>query len=507
MLHKGISIIVAGILAVGALTASANPTPTPTPTPSPSAPLNSTAEGAKAALVRIELVARSEIAHINASTGVAVISRGKSTVPLGYATGVLVSADGIVATTWENLAVDEDAVAVYSANELFSNVIGVPVVGNNNNPLRRGSTPDQQWAPHLKHCYDLVDHCVLFQVPQYRIRTYTSEPGSVWAELINKPTNPHDVALLQITGGGGAPTATLASPNLAPSGDSALLGFVKQPGPTAGPAVVPVTVNAAAGRIASLQDLTRLLEAGLSGGPVIDGTTGQVLGLAGPRTASGRAMLTPAAAIQAAMADAGVEASPSKFDAVFRRGIDHLASGNQGGSAESAFEESLTYYDSALAASHLEQARASGSQKAGDQPAASDSANASAGLPPAVLLSVLGGVLLAGILTVVALRRRRAASATGSTDPARPRHVSATDITAPGNPIKPPREGPDLPDPGLTRSGQIDADMTRAAGPFALRATPGPTDADGQAQIFCSHCGQPVQPGARFCISCGQPVG
>lgn len=520
MLYRRISIIMAGILAVCALTASANPTPTPSPTPS----LNSGAEGAKAALVRIELMALSEIAHIDASSGVAEIRRGTSEVPLGSGTGVLVSADGIVATTWENLTLDDGTVAVFSANELFSNVIRVPIVGNDGNPLRRGTTPDEYWARHLQHCYDLVDHCVLFRVPQYRIRTFTSEPGSVVAELLYKPPTPEGVALLRITGGGGAPTATLAPSNAVPGAESSLLGFVGQPTPADGPAEVPVTVDAAAGRIAAPEhDLGALLDSGVSGGTVIDDATGQVLGLAGPRQADGKAILTPAAAIRAAMAAAGVESSQSKFDVVFRRGVDYLASGNQGGSAVSAFEESLTYYDSALAARHLEQAREMGNQEATEQPPASASAADPVPLPTALLATLAGVLLLGGILAAVALRQRKGAiaSSSSSSEPnGRPRHASGADITAPASPGKPqlsdsartdaakstgtnrqdehpPREGPELPA----------QDSTRAAGPFALRAAQPSTEAGGQSQPLCSKCGQQVQPGARFCVSCGQPVG
>ncbi|WP_164205494.1 zinc ribbon domain-containing protein [[Micrococcus luteus] ATCC 49442] len=531
MLYRRICIIVAGILAVSALTGSAGPGPTPSPSPAVS--LNSGTEGAKAALVRIELFALSEIAHVDASTGMADIRRGTSEVPLGSGTGVLVSADGIVATTWENLALDEGTVAVNSANDLFNNVIRVPIVGNDGNPQRRGTTPDEYWAPHLQHCYNLVSHCVLFKVPQYRIRTYTSEPGSVVAELLNKPSNPQDVALLQITGGGGAPTATLAPPGTVPAAGSLLLGFVGQPTPTEPPAQVPVSVDTAAGRIASEQDLGALLDAGISGGPVIDGATGQVLGLAGPRQDDGRAVLQPAAAIQSAMAAAKVEASRSKFDVVFRSGVDHLAAGNQGGSAVSAFEEALTYYDSALAATRLEEAKAMGNQQPTEQPTADGSA-ADAGVPMSmVLLAALAGVLLlGGIVAALTMRRRKPAVSSGSVHSERTggRHGPDTGMTtAAGNVGGPaadrgltttaappgtdrgqaqtPREGAAQSGSEPNRPEQDGADETRAAGPFALRAAPATPEASGQPRGSCSHCGEPVQPGARFCTGCGQPVG
>lgn len=519
MLHRRYNILLAGILAITSLTAAASPTPSPSPAPS----LNSGTEGAKAALVRIELVALSEIAHVNSSSGRAEIARGRSEVPLGASTGVLVSADGIIATTWENLALDEGAVAVQSANDLFSNVIRVPIVGNDGNPLRRGTTPDQFWAPHLQHCYDLVDHCILFKVPQYRIRTYTSEPGSVWAELLNRPSAPHDVALLQITGGGGAPTAALAPPDAVPGEGNMMLGFANRP--PADPAELPVTVDIAAGRIGSEHALGALLNAGASGGPVIDKATGQILGLAGPLQPDGQAVLTPVTAIQSAMADAGVEPSLSKFDVVFRRGIDNLAAGNQGGSAVSALEESLTYYDSALAANHLEDARATGTQNAAGQSAAGASSSDSATSFPTALLATLAGIiLLGGILAVVTSRRRKAAmvstSHMSSLDGGA-RHGSGTNMTAPGghaahppgekgqaagNPPPPGSDRQQAHPPGNGRDASA-FDLTRAAGPFALRAAHQPQEAGGQPNASCPHCGDPVHPGARFCTGCGQPLG
>lgn len=544
---RGLRLLVAcGILAVMTLTAASSPGP------SPPATLRSGMEGGKAALVRIELHVVAEIAHIDHTSGEVEISRGRSTVPLGASTGVLISADGIVATTWENLAVDEAAVAVHAANELFANVIGVPVVGNDGEPARRGSTPDRYWAPHLQHCYDQVSHCVLFRVPQYHVRTYTSEPGGVTAELLNAPSGPHNVALLRISGGGAAPTAALAAPDTMPGADTVLLGFTERPAPEAGPAAIPVTADVPAGRVTSPEDLAAPLNAGVSGGPVIDPATGQVLGLTGPRQPDGSATFVPATAIHAAMTDAGVEASPSKFDAVFRRGIDHLSAGNPGGSAESALEEALTYYDSALAKSHLDQARALRSgQASGDPATAAQDAGSDGSLPAPVLPILAGMILLAGIIGAIALRRHRAAavapahhgtSPAGTTRPP-PVHAPAASVTSPKDRTGTGGERPaqtaaartDKDPPGR---GRADADLTKAAGhqspaprQFPVPATPAPSAPDinpsanpgpdaetraagplapraaGQTVAFCSQCGRPVLPGARFCTGCGHPVG
>lgn len=457
--------VLLGLATVMSLTAAGGPAPSSTHQ------LHSGTEGTKAALVRIELSTVAEIVHIDHTTGEVEIARDGTTVPLGPATGVLVSADGIVATTWENLIVDEEKASVYAANELFADVIGVPIVGNGGDPAQRGSTPDPHWGPHLHHCYDQVTHCVHFRVPQYHVRTYTSEPGGVMAELLNAPSEPDDVALLRISGGGGAPTATIAAPDAAHGTDTLLLGFTRRPGPERAPAGLPVTLDAAPGQLNSSEDLAASFDEGVSGGPVVDRSTGQVIGLAGPLRDDGSSTLVPAADIRTAMEEADVEPTSSKFDVVFRRGIDHLSSGNPGKSAASALEESLTYYDSALATSHLQQAQATadeGSSDSGDPVTAAGAGEDTSGpLPGPFLPLVIGLLLVAGIIVAIVLGRGRTPATAGAdarTTPGRqqrttPRHSQPTDGPAP------------------------------------------------PASSFCSQCGRSVGSGARFCSGCGHPAG
>ncbi|MBD1543541.1 hypothetical protein G9E11_15105 [Arthrobacter sp. IA7] len=541
-----LKVLLAFVVAAGVTGASS-------PAPSPTATLQSGMEGSKAALVRIELVAVAEIAHIDASTGVAMISQGRSVVPLKSATGILLSADGVVATTWESLTVDEDAVAVYSANELFANVIHVPIVGNNGNPAIRGSTPDPHWGPHLQHCYKKVSHCILFRVPQYHVHTYTSKPGDVIAELLNKPSKPDDVALIRISGGGAAPTAALATTAAANIG-GVLLGFTKRPLAAVSPAEFPATVDTAGNRIRFATDLAGSLRDGVAGGPVVDRATGQVLGLAGSRQPDGKATLVPAAAIKAALAKAGIQVSPSRFDAVFRRGIDHLAAGNQGGSAESALQESLTYFDSALARNRLAEARAQGATRApASQAQTAEDAASAASLPGPLLAVLAGAVILAVIGVSVVLMRRRAAFATAPGAGGSPPVASGSGAPAP----KPLRAGPLAPShsrasverteltkvgdtderagPGKYHSGRTDAGEhfrppqspaamhfatppasgsghnandgarpgaggTRYAGPLAPRAV-------SEVSAFCFRCGRQLQPEWQFCVGCGQRIG
>jgi hypothetical protein len=545
--HSVVSLLklLIAFVAVASLTGASSPAPSPTAT------LQSGMEGSKAALVRIELVAVAEIAHIDASTGVAMISRGRSVVPLKAATGILLSADGIVATTWENLTVDEDAVAVYSANELFANVIHVPIVGNNGNPAIRGSTPDPHWGPHLQHCYKQVSHCILFRVPQYHVHTYTSKPGDVIAELLNAPSKPDDVALIRISGGGAAPTATLAT-TAAPKISGALLGFTKRPLATVAPAEFPATVDTAGNRIQFATDLAAPLRDGVDGGPVVDRATGQVLGLTGSRQPDGKATLVPAAAIKAALAKAGIQVSPSRFDAVFRRGIDHLAAGNQGGSAESALQESLTYFDSALARNRLAEARAQDATRTpGAQGQTPEDAASAASLPGPLLAVLAGAVILAVIGVGAVLMRRRAAfsttSGTGGSPPGASgasapgplragslahshsrASVERTELTKVGGEDE--RAGPGKDHSGRTDArehfrppqspaamhfatppassghnangaARPDAGGTRFAGPLAPRA------AKEAPAAFCFRCGRQLQPEWQFCVGCGQRIG
>lgn len=539
-------VLLAVVIAAG-LAGATSPAPTPSPT------MQSGMEGTKAALVRIELVAVAEIAHIDHSSGEVEIARGRSIVPLRSATGILLSADGIVATTWESLALDKDTVAAYAANELFTSKMHVPILGNNGNRARRGYTPDPHWGPHLQHCYKQVTHCVLFSVAQYHVRTYTSTPGDVVAELLNTPSKPNDVALLRISGGGAAPTASLAPSAPAPKVDGLLLGFTQRPTPKVAPVQLPTKVDATAARIQSATNLAAPLLAGVASGPVVDRATGQVLGLAGSRLPDGGATLVPAAAIRAALAKTGLQASPSRFDAVFRRGIDHLVAGNQGGSAESALAESLTYFDSALATTRLAEARALGAKQAStDRAQAAGDKNTATSLPGPLVPVLLGALLLAIIAGAMVLVRRRAALATASpasgSRPAashppaagvfraashaadhsrasverteltkyagdndrRPtlgrNHSVRTDAGEHHSPTQPQAlmyfATPPAPESKANAhaSAQPGAGETRFAGPLAPRAA-------GEVAAFCFRCGRQVQAEWRFCVSCGQRIG
>jgi hypothetical protein len=258
-----------------------------------------------------------------------------------------------------------------------------------------------------------------------------------------------------------------------------------------------------------------------------------MLGLAGAIQPDGTVTLVPAEDIRAAMAAAGVKASPSKFDAVFRRGIDHLASGNPGGSAESELEESLTYYDSALATSRLDQARAIRSSQANEGTAKAGS-NTGRSVLSALPLVLVGGLLLGGVVWAIAYRRR-ASTVTPPADGAAPSNGAGRHSRAPTGPAPGMQAGLTVTAdalPARAASGQNRKPVNRQADPHAGTGADlsglSPTEAaehrsgEEETQLagpvaprtaaikhtsFCSQCGRTVRPGARFCVGCGRPVG
>jgi hypothetical protein len=365
---------------------------------------------------------------------------------------------------------------------------------------------------------------------------YTRPESSARAELVNQPTGPADTAFLRIAGGGGTPTALLQDPNTQPATATSLMGFTEQPKPDQPAATVPVSVDVASGHLGPA-DLNAQLLGGLSGGPVVDDATGNVLGLA-TVGADGLPTLIPAAALREAMSGAGVEPTGSPFDAVFRRGVDHLANGGMGGSATSAFTESLEYYNSALAAQYLRRAQVQG--EAGDPMPGSDARPDAAGNSSVLwVVGVLTVILLLAGATVLAVRARRSGSSWAA-----PLHslVSRTRRRPPGpdrsgdSPLRPPagREAPDTVDAGPVPSGRaeapVDPDTVERTGSSEIRAasaarspraaaavataspsasrTPAAASSstNGAQPAYCTECGTGLHGRARFCGACGTPV-
>ncbi|MCV2491524.1 zinc ribbon domain-containing protein [Geodermatophilus sp. YIM 151500] len=490
------------------------------------ADLVSGTEAAKAALVRIEVSATAHIAHVDASSGEAVVARGRYEVPIRSGTGVFTSSDGVIATAGSTLVVTEDEVVVHAANQLFQDQIGAELVGNDGDLSVRARAADPYWAPHLQHCYDQVTHCILFFVEKYTVLPWTREATSAPAELVRAPDGPGDVGLLRIVGGGGAPTAELAGPDTSAGEEALLVGFPDRPAPDVPVTAVPVGVDPGTGSLSPADELAGPLAAGIAGGPVLDPGTGAVTGLVA--TAGGRPTLVPVRALHEALEEAGAPPASSAFDVVFRRGIDHLASGQRSGSAVTSFQEALAYYDSALAAQHLGTAEAA----AAGEPVAGAAAAGGGGGLGATAVRIALGVLAAALLTVAALvvvRRRTPGRRPGHAAPAGSGRAAAAGwgSTAPNGPghAAQARSGPSPVPRGATppadrseahgrsvtaapapaRATSSDRDRTRLGrAPAMVRESVPP---DRPATGPCANCGAPLREGWRFCGSCGSPVG
>jgi hypothetical protein len=466
-------------------------------------------EGSRAAVVRIEVSATAEIAHIDHSTGEVNVIRGRYEVPIRTASGVFTSSDGIIATTGQALTVTEDDVVVFAANRLFQEEMGTALVGNDGDLARRAEAVDRYWAPHLHHCYDQVEHCVLFFVPQYTVFPHTREPTSTPADLLPLPDGPADVGLLRISGGGGTPTAELASADQELLEQGLLVGFTAPPAPDLPSGEMAVAVDPGTGALSSEADVAAALAGGMTGGPVLDPATGEVTGLAA--TVDGTPTAVPVQRLHEALAAAGTPPAGSEFDAVFRRGVDHLAGGDANASAVSAFEESLTYYDSALAAQHLQRARdAAGAEEAGDASAAGDEGGGLGGLG----LWVGAAVLLLLLLGLAFLLRRRRPGhrrprgprpeTGGVPPPAVPAETAAAERPEPARvPATPGASAPAVPPPGARSASAPTYERTQLKQAPAREQSVPPARS---AAAFCSDCGDTLRERARFCAACGSPV-
>ncbi|MGY1732045.1 zinc ribbon domain-containing protein [Geodermatophilus sp. SYSU D01045] len=478
-------------------------------------------EGSKAALVRIEVSALAEIAHVDHTTGEVAVARGRYTVPIRTATGVLVSSEGVIATAAPVLTVTDDQVVVHAANTLFQEQIGTALVGNDGDPSRPAQAVDPYWAPHLQHCYEQQEHCILFFEPHFQVVPYTQDGVGTPANPVSTSGGPADVGLLRISGGGGTPTAEVADPGQEVAEHGLLLGFTEPPAPGVPAAEVGVHTDAATGALSVEGDLSTT-EAALTGGPVVDPATGAVVGLA--TTVDGTATLVPAQALHDAFAAAGVEPSGSEFDAVFRRGVDHLVSGHGQGPAASAFQEALSYYDSALAARYLEEARAAGGTGADTASAADDDGSPFGSAVTWVALGVL--VLLALLAAALFLRRRRArgdrpgAAVPPSPPPPSPRAPSPPppapttaaprpeQVPVPASTGRPAAWG-QLPATAPAEAPAGDDEPAERDGVRVREAPAGvgdPQPPSRRSVAFCSDCGGTVRENARFCAWCGSPV-
>lgn len=490
-------------------------------------------ESTHAALVRIETTVKATAIFIDHSTGDVVLQRWASDVLQGSATGVVTAADGVVATLNRELTLNESRVRPEAVNQLFVNQFKAQLVDGNGSTQRTHAT-DPEVDRHLQACYDLSEVCVVYGFPQYTVIPQSADQHRTPATVLNSPSGPADVALLRI-GGSALPTAELA--DSAAATEKALVTGLDR-GPADGgaprdwaPADVAVGFDGQSLQAAADVDLAGRLQAGLTGGPLIDATEGQVLGLVDWDPASSTAAVVGVDALRAALDQSGLRADRSPFNVAFERGLQLLGDGDYT-AAHSELDKAIAYFDS-LPAERFRQTAddragpgAAGTRDPSAEPAADDSA-------PWLWIGIAVAVLVLGGLLVLWLVRRR-----GSPPPEAeesgfpPDHPAPTEDAAatggeswPSQPLEPslPRGlgvpaslGPpdDVP-PGQAAAPSVVMTHDRppvpsapGIGPAAHDIAPARTSDPGTSprQAFCIRCGSRLVLDGAFCGGCGAPV-
>ncbi|MGY1715996.1 zinc ribbon domain-containing protein [Geodermatophilus sp. SYSU D01106] len=474
------------------------------PAPQDAAGVAAGPEGSRAALVRIQVTAITTIVHLDHSTGDLHVIDGRYEIRQGQATGVVVSGDGVVATLYRELAVDVDRVVVPAANRLFVDRFGATLEAGQQATGRTRAT-EPHLDTHLQDCYvQRTDHCFTVPQMQYDVVLLTDPPRRVRALLVNDPQAPTDVALLRI-GGASMPTAPLAAAGDVPAGGE-LVGYdadvPSDPAEQGGwrPVSLPVTVDGAA---LSGEGLPEALDRGLTGGPVIDPSTGEVLALADLDRAGAQAGVVGADAVRAAVDAAGIEGGSSPFDVAFRSGLTLLEDGDAA-AAVRQLELAGRYFDSALVAEHTRAAVAA-ADAAPEQPVAPG--DGGVGVWPwlvggaALLLAAAAWLFRAG------RRRRRDQAPPPGSPPVLPDRTGPP--TSPPSVPGPP--GPAAPAGHSARHAAGVVPAAPAATDTRVRASAllqrPPERPSVSPDAYCVHCGHARVPDGRFCGRCGSPVG
>jgi hypothetical protein len=507
------------VLALLAPSVAASPAPS-----DPGADIATGREGTRAALVRVEVSAFTTIVHLDHSTGDLHVVEGRYLVRQSQATGVLVSADGVVATLWRELAVDPNRVVVPAANRLFVDKLGAQLEDGNDATGRTHAT-DPEIDEHLQDCYEQrIDHCIAIPELHYDVVPLTTEPRRVRALLINEPSTMTDVALLRI-GAAAMPTATLAEgQTVPPTGE--VLGFeADAPKDDAEqaewrPVAVPVDVDGTTVTAPPDEGLDGRLDRGLTGGPIIDPDTGAVTALVDRDRATGRITAVSGPAVRSALDQAGITPERSPFDVAFDGGLRLLNDG-EFAAAGRQLDQARQYFDSALAAEYAETAE---EQATGVGPATGDAAEEDAGRAPAWLWWALAlvALMLAALLWWLWSRRRGRAPADPRADRAAEpvvREVASHPTPTPngahavGYPVGVGlRAGPEtqvrptIPPAGPPTGARSSQHATQQPSLGAPLDRPGADRPGAEHDAFCVHCGQPLPLRGRFCGQCGEAV-
>lgn len=415
-----------------------------------------------------------------------------------YATGsgFVVSPDGVVVTASHVVEPDERSLRNFAANRLILDAFGYGY----DDPFARYRITD--WG----RLNTLLQQCYRGVACDFGIRTavtvftaldvaQTELPKGAPAQVLTSTGFENtDVAVLKVNASG-LPTVALAetATDVAPGDEVTALGF---PGSSRDALETGVTQPTKAfGRVSDIRDqgtwklieLDADLEGGMSGGPVI-GADGRALGLVSfsllQRTGeSASQYLRTVDDIRAALADAGVRASRGPVDAAFEEAME-LFWGRHYSAAVPAFQRVLSLYDGhPLAKEYLAEAQAKAGTAA-DVPVEEPSR----GLPIWAIAAGAGVLLVAGLGFGLLRARQRGPIPQAQAAPT----IAGSLPVAPGQPVVNGSQ------PVAGSAGPVGAVQEEPTAQPVAVATVGPR--------FCSHCGNRLEPAARFCPSCGTPA-
>ncbi|MGY1619461.1 hypothetical protein ACI797_22190 [Geodermatophilus sp. SYSU D00691] len=364
----------------------------------------------------------------------------------------------------------------------------------------------------------------------------TEEPQRVRAvPVFGENGGPTDVVLLRV-GGSATPTAALSRGGV--PAEATLAGFdTAVPEDPAGwaPATVPVQVADGAVTAAADQGLRDRFGAGLTGGPLLDPESGEVLGLVDWDRSGDDGTVVGAAAISEALTEAGIATDRSPFDVAFTRGLELFNDGRYSAAAQ-RLESAGEFFESALADRHRQTAT---DLAAGEEPAAAEPADGEQGTPWWLWAAVAGGALVLLLLLwwLVARRRSRRSGppaapgppapgppAPGAPGPGAPHDAEpAPVLLGPSSVPPPPWPSPPSPVPPAGVPAPRPAGPPAAGAPVAVAPVPvragepswppvppgaaaaaGPPS--GRRPAFCVNCGEGVPAQGRYCGACGSPV-
>lgn len=461
------------------------------------------------AVVRVEAVAKVDITLLDHVGELLHVERTYE-IPIGTGTGIVVTPEGAVVTLTRVVVSDKD-VAIYAANKIFAEHHKVKIPAD----YEKHKVKDPILNHHLKECYPPktpLATCIINVTPVITVYPNISTPDAkgFQAEVTVPGNGPDRPAVLQLTGrtegGAGLPTAPLADKVPDKEGSPInLAGFLAKPaldnpvkveighlgkGGTAGEGGRPFADPEK--KVDEPSKLGALADQGMLAAPVIGDKDGHVIGML---VGGGKdAKMIGVREISSALTKAKVVARRGTIDAAFEAALTRFHTKNYT-DAVPFFQRVIDLYPGhTVAAAHLKTSLAKRGS-AEDTGVRKASAPAKSGLPLWPFIAAAGLILVAALVGVFLLWRRR---------------------TKLGPP--PPQQHPmPPPEPPLVVTAPPQAFDDGASATVVVRRSQAFQAVGGQQQPvlvaqdqpsvkYCTACGMRLGVAHKFCGFCGHPI-